>query len=81
MLRQALNFMGYPQPATSMQVDNECALGILTDSVKQRRSKSIDMRFYWVKYMIKYGKFYIYWRRGRENRTILLITNICGLHT
>ena len=46
MLRQALEYMGYPQPATSIEVDNEYPLGILTVSVKQRRSKAIDMRFY-----------------------------------
>ena len=46
MLRQVLEFMGYPQPATPVQVDNKCDLGILTDSVKQRRSKAMDMRFY-----------------------------------
>ena len=46
MLRQVLEFIGYPQPATPIQVDNECVLGILTDSVKQRRSKAMDMYFY-----------------------------------
>ena len=87
MLWQALEFMGYLQPATLIQVDNECALGILTNSVKQWRSKAMDMRFYWIKFRIKQGQFYIYWRRGRDNladyftnTTRLLTTKIFGLH-
>ena len=53
ILQHALKFMGYPQPATPIQVDNGCFLGILTDSVKQRQSKATNMRFNWVKYRTK----------------------------
>ena len=67
MLRQALEFMGYPQPATPIQMDNECALGILTNFVKQWRFKATNIRFYWLKCRIKQGQFYIYWRRGSYN--------------
>ena len=65
MLKQTL--CSRPQPATRIQVDNECLLGILINSFKQEQSKAMDMRFYWVKYRIMQGQFYIYWRRGRDN--------------
>jgi hypothetical protein len=58
---------GYPQPATPIQTDNICASGIANDTVKQRRSKVIDMCFYWVKDRIKKGQFMVYWRKGSEN--------------
>ena len=45
-LRIALEKLGHPQPATPMATDNSTASGIVTDTVKQKRSKAIDMRFY-----------------------------------
>jgi len=37
--------LGHPQGPTPIQTDNACALGIINDTVKQRRSKAMDMRF------------------------------------
>lgn len=53
MLRATLEDMGYPQPATPIQADNECAIGLSNGTVKQKRSKAIDMRFYWVRDRVK----------------------------
>ena len=47
--RTCLIEMGHPQPATKMKTDNMTAQGILTGTIKQKRSKAIDMRFYWLK--------------------------------
>ena len=66
-LRNTLEFLGHPQPATPIQTDNSCAEGIANDTVKQRRSKAIDMRFHWVKERVKQGQFYICWKRGQDN--------------
>jgi len=60
MLRATLEDMGYPQPATPIQADNECAVGLSNGTVKQKRSKAIDMRFYWVRDRVKQGQFVIY---------------------
>ena len=46
---QCLIDMGHPQPATPMKTDNQTATGICNGTIKQRRSKAIDMRFYWLK--------------------------------
>jgi hypothetical protein len=59
--------MGHPQPPTPLQVDNSCAAGIVNDTVKQRRSKAIDMRFYWLKDRTVQGQFHIHWRKGSDN--------------
>jgi hypothetical protein len=48
-LRIALEEMGHPQAATPIQTDNACAAGVANETVKQRRSKAIDMRFYWIR--------------------------------
>ena len=51
--RVTLAEMGYPQPPTPMEVDNETAIGFLKSTMKQKRSKAIDMRFYWVRDRVK----------------------------
>jgi hypothetical protein len=66
-LRTALVEMGDPQPATPIQTDNACAAGISNKTVKQRQSKAIDMRFYWICDRIKQGKFIVYWAPGTDN--------------
>ena len=45
-MRVTLHGMGHPQPETPIQVDNLCADGIANNEIKQKRSKSMDMRFH-----------------------------------
>ena len=49
-----------PQPPTTMEVDNETAIGFLKSTMKQKRSKAIDMRFNWVRDMVNQNQFMIY---------------------
>jgi Reverse transcriptase (RNA-dependent DNA polymerase) len=67
-LRITLAEMGHLQPATVIQTDNSTAAGIANDSVKQRRSKAIDMRFYWVRDRVRQGQFKIHWQKGCLNQ-------------
>jgi hypothetical protein len=46
VLRNALVDLGYEQGPTLVICDNKCASGIAADSVTQRRSKAMDMRFH-----------------------------------
>ena len=62
-----LTEMGHPQPPTLMKVDNETAIGFLKITMKQKRSKATDMRFYWVRYRVNQNQFMIYWRPGSNN--------------
>eukprot|EP00957_Ditylum_brightwellii_P072206 5489128-Ditylum_brightwellii.AAC.1 len=63
-LRIALQEMGHPQPPTPIMTDNSTASGIANSSIKQRRSRAIDMRFYWVKDRVQQGQFFIFWKPG-----------------
>eukprot|EP00957_Ditylum_brightwellii_P199543 15211355-Ditylum_brightwellii.AAC.1 len=47
-LRMALKEMGHPQPATPIATDNNTAEGIMNANVRQKQSKAINMRFYWM---------------------------------
>jgi len=44
-IRNALEEMGHPQPPTPIQTDNSTANGFLNETMKQKRSKAMDMRF------------------------------------
>ena len=66
-LRTILHDLGYPQPPTIIMCDNTCAIGIATDSIKQKRSKAIDMRFHWVRDRVRQGQFSISYIKSEDN--------------
>ena len=45
-LRNCLEAMGHKQPATPLKTDNNTANGSINNTMKQKRSKAIDVRFY-----------------------------------
>ena len=67
-LRTCLEELGHPQPPTPITTDNSTATGIANDIIKQKRSKAIDMRFYWIRDRVRQGQFHVFWRRGTSNR-------------
>jgi hypothetical protein len=49
-LTLTLTNLGHPQQSPPLLfVDNECAIGLATSSVRPKKSKSIDMRLDWLK--------------------------------
>ena len=66
-IRHTLIEMGHTQPPTPLITDNTTAQGILTGKFKQKRSKSIDMRFWWPKDRIDQKQFWPHWKPGKEN--------------
>jgi hypothetical protein len=67
-IRATLEELGHPQPPTVLVTDNTTAAGIANDSLKQKLSKAIDMRFYWIRDRVRQDQFYVHWRRGVTNR-------------
>ncbi len=67
ILQTTLEEMGHPQPATPIQVDNSTACGIANNNIQLRRSRAIDMRFYWVRDRVDQAQFHVYWKPGRSN--------------
>ena len=66
-LQTTLEEMGHPQPPTPIQVDNSTTSGFANRQIKQRRSRSMDMRFYWIQDRVDQNQFHIYWRPGPTN--------------
>jgi hypothetical protein len=67
ILRTRLEEMGHPQPPTSLQTDNTTATGYINDTIKQRRTRAMDMQFCWVKDRVKQGPCHVYWGPGYPN--------------
>jgi hypothetical protein len=46
-LRVTLTELGHIQPPTPLRTDKSTAFGILNETIKQKISKAMDMRYYW----------------------------------
>jgi hypothetical protein len=40
--------LGHSQPPTPLETDNTTATGYSNGTIKQKRTRAMDMRFYWV---------------------------------
>jgi hypothetical protein len=67
VFRTTLEELGHPQPPTPMETDNTTATGYSNGTMKQKRTKEMDMRFYWIKDRVKQGQFNVYWGPGYQN--------------
>jgi hypothetical protein len=66
-LRNTLADLGHPQPPTVITTDNQVAQNLANDTVKQRRSKAVDMRYHWIRDRIRQGQFNVNWQPGTAN--------------
>jgi hypothetical protein len=57
VLRTTLEELGHKQPPTPMETDNTTATGYSNCTIKQKRTKAMDIRFYWIKDRVKQGQF------------------------
>ena len=57
--RRILTDLGYPQPATMLRMDNTVALGIASGQMNAKRSKSMDMRFFWLRDRVEQKQFVV----------------------
>ena len=64
---QTLTETGWPQPKTPIQVDNSTAVGVTNQTIVPKRTKSMDMRFHWLRCREAQGQFRFYWAPGPTN--------------
>jgi hypothetical protein len=67
VIRTILDELGHKQPPTPMENDNTTVTGYINGTIKQKRTKAMVMRFYWIKYRVKQGQLQIYWGPGFQN--------------
>jgi hypothetical protein len=60
-LRVILTELGHIQPETPLRTDNSTSLGILNETIKQKRSKAMNMRYKWLTDIVRQKQFDVYW--------------------
>jgi hypothetical protein len=66
-IRTTLEELGYPQPATPVTLDNTTAIGFVHDTIKQRRTRAIDMRYHWLRDRETQEQFQFRWDTSSKN--------------
>ena len=59
--------LGYPQTETEIFCDNLCAVGIANNTFNLKRTKTIDMRYHWIRDQVKNKTFKVTWKAGKLN--------------
>jgi hypothetical protein len=67
-IRQVLKEIGREQiEPTRLTTDNSTADGFANKRTKIKRSKAMDMRFYWIQDRVQDGQFQVHWLQGEHN--------------
>ena len=48
VMRLTLEELGHPQPPTPIHVDNSTTVGIVNNTIKRQKSRSMEMRYFWL---------------------------------
>ena len=65
--RRIANDLGYPQPPTLLRMDNTVAIGLAQGTINAKRSKAMDMRFFWIVDRVRRQQFNCYHIPGEWN--------------
>jgi len=65
--RHVLDVIGHKQPPTPIKTDNSTASGFVHNNTHQKRSKSWDMRYHWLREKQTKNDFRIFWDKGSNN--------------
>ena len=66
-IRQTLMEMGWKQPPSPIQTNNSTAARVVNKTIIQRKIKSMDLRFHWLRRRESQGQFRFYWAPGHLN--------------
>ena len=79
-MRAILREMGHKQPATPIQTDNSTAEGVVNNKIQPKRTKAMDMRFYWLRDRETREQFRFFWRAGKLNLADYWTKHHAALH-
>jgi hypothetical protein len=63
-LHQTLMKMGWPQPHTPIQTDNSTAIDVTNLTIVPQKTKSMDLRLWWLRCREFQQQFCYYWDKG-----------------
>ena len=67
-IRRILHEMRHPQPATPLKTDNSTTQSFILSNIRQKRSKTWDMIWNWLREKATQKEFRFYWDKGINNR-------------
>jgi hypothetical protein len=59
--------LGNNEPAIPLRTENSTAFGIINETIKQKRSKAMDMRHHWIIDRVHQKQFDVYWRPYQQH--------------
>ena len=66
-LCQTLIKMGWPQPKYSIQCDNSTSVGVANDNIIQRKTKTMNMQYHWLRCSEAQFQFWLFWGYSANN--------------
>ena len=66
-IRNILEALNHKQPPIPLKTDNATANAFVHSNMKQKRSKSWDMRYWWLREKMTKKLFNIFWEKGSKN--------------
>ena len=63
--------MGHHQPPTPVVTDSATSDGFVNENIIQRKSRSTEIRFYWVRNTVRQGHYLVYWEKGKVTWPII----------
>eukprot|EP00804_Cyclotella_cryptica_P013531 CCRYP_017239-RA/>CCRYP_017239-RA protein AED:0.45 eAED:0.45 QI:0/0/0/1/1/1/2/0/507 len=67
IIQLILQELDHPQPPTPIHCNNSTAAGIANNTVKRQRSRSMEMRYFWIADQVACKQFSVHWHPGLEN--------------
>ena len=65
-IRHALMSLNHPPPPTPMKTDDSITNGFVYNNAQQKRSKSWDILYHWLRDRWKHNKIKVYWEKGQS---------------
>ena len=67
IIRNTLEEMIHPQTSAKLFMDNTTSSVIVNDTIKQQKSRAMNMRYFWICDPKTFKNFFIAWKSGQEN--------------
>ena len=67
VMRITLEELGHPQPPTPIHIDNTTTVGIVNNTIKRQKSRSMEMRYFWLLDQEAQRMFEFIYQPGQEN--------------
>ena len=75
-----LHALSHIQPPTPVKTDNATASSFFNKTLKAKRSKSWNMRYFWLLDRITQKQFLVYWDKGLNNFADYFTKHFCPSH-